>query len=142
MSAATGRVFAGLFRAAAGGKQFTHLETWSRSVISARLLTQSCQRLSRDKKTQSEDEEVNNEPIKFSSSKASSKVWKVDRGMGSQSKRPLWKVLSVSVVCITFLLWCVLRDEKEVDELLGKQLNVQLPGLVPDEEEPLQNKPS
>ncbi|KAM8878018.1 ubiquinol-cytochrome c reductase complex assembly factor 4 [Synchiropus picturatus] len=142
MSVATGRVFAGLIRAAGGGKQFRYPETWSRSVIGARLLTQSCPRLSRDKKTQLEDEEVNNEPIKFSSSKASYKVWKVDRGMGSQFERPLWKVLPVSMVCIAFLLWCALRDEKEVDELLGKQLNVQLPGLLPEEEEPSQNKPS
>lgn len=82
-----------------------------------------------------EEEERPAEPIKFSTSKASHRTWRVDRSMGSQHERPWWKVLPISLAFASFILWCVFRDETDVDSKLGKQLYEQLPGLLSDEEE-------
>lgn len=75
------------------------------------------------------------EPIKFSTSKASHRTWKVDRSLGSQFRRPWWKVFPISVVAIGFLLWCALRGETDIDTQLEKDLYEHLPGLLSDEEE-------
>ena len=80
-------------------------------------------------KTPTENEaeaEVNNEPMKFSTSKASHRTWRVDRSMGSQHQRPWWKVVPISLFGTAFLLWCVLREETELDKQLEKQLHEQL----------------
>lgn len=81
------------------------------------------------------DEEELSEPIKFSSSKASHRNWKVQNSMGGQHKRPWWKAISISVCAVAFLLWCVLREETDIDDMLGKQLYEHLPGLLPENEE-------
>lgn len=83
-----------------------------------------------------EDEDVPPEPIKFSTSKASHRTWSVDRSLGSSHQRPWWRVLPISVVGVAFLLWCIFRNESEVDETLEKQLYEHLPGLLSDEENP------
>lgn len=63
--------------------------------------------------------------------------------MGSQFERPWWKVLPVSLFATGFLLWCVLRDETDIDTQLEKELYEHLPGLLSDEEqEQVENKPS
>ncbi|KAM4525738.1 ubiquinol-cytochrome c reductase complex assembly factor 4 [Fundulus diaphanus] len=85
-------------------------------------------------KPPTEDEVVSSEPIKFSTSKASHRSWKVDRSMGSQHQRPWWKVVPISLVLAGFLLWCALRKETDVDAQLEKRLYEHLPGLVSDEE--------
>ncbi|CAL8283447.1 unnamed protein product [Merluccius merluccius] len=78
---------------------------------------------------------TNEEPIKFSTSKASHRTWRVDRAMGSQYQRPWWKVLPVSLLSLGFLLWCALRRETDVDVALQRELYEHLPGLLKDEEE-------
>ncbi|XP_005803339.1 protein CCSMST1 [Xiphophorus maculatus] len=86
-------------------------------------------------KPSSDDEAVSSEPIKFSTSKASHRTWRVDRSLGSQHERPWWKVVPVSLTIIAFLLWCVMRPETDVDTQLEKQLYERLPGLTSDQEE-------
>uniref|UniRef100_A0A146SCY7 Ubiquinol-cytochrome c reductase complex assembly factor 4 n=1 Tax=Fundulus heteroclitus TaxID=8078 RepID=A0A146SCY7_FUNHE len=81
-----------------------------------------------------EDEAVSSEPIKFSTSKASHRSWKVDRSMGSQHQRPWWKVVPISLGLAGFLLWCALRKETDIDAQLERRLYEHLPGLVSDEE--------
>uniref|UniRef100_A0A8C3F559 Uncharacterized protein n=1 Tax=Chrysemys picta bellii TaxID=8478 RepID=A0A8C3F559_CHRPI len=61
-------------------------------------------------------------PIPFSTSKASPRVWSVDKSMGSDYRRPWVKVLPVSLLGIGLLLWCVFREESEVDDQLGRLL--------------------
>lgn len=76
-------------------------------------------------------------PIKFSTSKASHRTWKVERSMGSRFQKPWWKVLPLSVLAIGFLLWCILREESDIDQALEKKLYEHLPSLLTniDEEE-------
>lgn len=100
-----------------------------------RPLTLSCRSLAGPNKPREDDQEVNNEPIKFSTSKASHKSWRVDRSLGSQFERPWWRVLPISVFAVGFLLWCAVREETDVDVQLEKKLYEHLPGLVSDEDE-------
>uniref|UniRef100_A0A3Q3AJL0 Ubiquinol-cytochrome c reductase complex assembly factor 4 n=2 Tax=Kryptolebias marmoratus TaxID=37003 RepID=A0A3Q3AJL0_KRYMA len=87
-------------------------------------------------KPSTEDEEADEDkPIKFSTSKASHRTWKVKQSMGSQYERPWWKVLPVAVFGVVFLLWCSLREETDIDTRLSQQLYERLPGLLPDEPE-------
>ncbi|XP_036391905.1 protein CCSMST1 isoform X2 [Megalops cyprinoides] len=94
------------------------------------LTSQRCRQLQRPP----EDEEAEEKPIKFSTSKASHRIWKVDRSLGSNFERPWWKVLPVSLVGVCFLLWCIFRKESVVDQQLEKQLYEHLPGLLSDED--------
>lgn len=94
-------------------------------VTSIRLLTLS----SRPSAKSTDDTAVKEEPIKFSTSKASHKTWKVDRSLGSQYERPWWKVLPVSLLCISVILWCALREETDVDRNLHENI------FEPSEEE-------
>nr|XP_006010232.1 PREDICTED: protein CCSMST1 [Latimeria chalumnae] len=83
-----------------------------------------------DKRSQSSNaEEENLGPIKFSTSRASHRVWTVERSLGSDHKKPWWKVLPVSFLGIGFLIWCIFRKETEIDEQLEKSLYEQLPGF-------------
>uniref|UniRef100_A0A8B9LA96 Si:ch211-231f6.6 n=1 Tax=Astyanax mexicanus TaxID=7994 RepID=A0A8B9LA96_ASTMX len=68
------------------------------------------------------------QPIKFSTSKGSHRTWRVERSMGSTHQRPWWKVLPFSIMCVSFVLWCFLRKESDVDKALEKQLYEHLPG--------------
>lgn len=87
-------------------------------VTSIRLLTLS----SRPSAKSTDDSAVKDEPIKFSTSKASHKIWKVHGSMGSQFEQPWWKVLPVSLFCISFILWCTLRSETDVDRNLYENI--------------------
>ncbi|XP_070783636.1 ubiquinol-cytochrome c reductase complex assembly factor 4 isoform X2 [Enoplosus armatus] len=135
MSPTAGRVFTGLTRVAFSRGIFIRNTTSTVRLNSVRPLALSSQRLA----APTDDKEVNNEPIKFSTSKASHRTWKVDRSMGSQFERPWWKVLPISLFCTSFLLWCALRNETAVDTHLEKELYEHLPGLLSDQEEE-QNK--
>ncbi|XP_071318655.1 ubiquinol-cytochrome c reductase complex assembly factor 4 isoform X2 [Trachinotus anak] len=132
MSATAGRVFTGLTRVSFSRGILIHTSTLR--LNSVRSLALSSQRTARSKKP-TDGEEVNNEPIKFSTSKASHKSWKVDRTMGGQFQRPMWKVLPISLFATGFLLWCILREEADIDTQLEKKLYEHLPGLLSEEEE-------
>lgn len=75
-------------------------------VTSTRLLTLS----PRPSAKSTDDSTVKDEPIKFSTSKASHKTWKVDHSLGSQFEQPWWRVLPISLFCISIILWCALRE--------------------------------
>uniref|UniRef100_A0A3Q3MKI7 Ubiquinol-cytochrome c reductase complex assembly factor 4 n=1 Tax=Labrus bergylta TaxID=56723 RepID=A0A3Q3MKI7_9LABR len=96
---------------------------------SVRSLTLSSRRAARPI---NDEKEVKDEPIKFSTSKASHRTWKVDQSMGSKFQRPWWKVLPISLCASAFLLWCALREETDIDEKLERKLYEQLPGLLSD----------
>uniref|UniRef100_UPI003AB0913C ubiquinol-cytochrome c reductase complex assembly factor 4 n=1 Tax=Centroberyx gerrardi TaxID=166262 RepID=UPI003AB0913C len=136
------RVFGSLSRFALNRGILIH-GTTSLRLNQVRSVSLTIQRSTRSSKPE-EDEEVNSEPIKFSTSKASHRTWRVDRSMGSQFERPWWKVLPISLFGISFLLWCALRGETDIDAQLEKQLYEHLPGLLSDEEEEeqVQNKSS
>lgn len=55
--------------------------------------------------------------------------------MGSRFQRPWWKVLPISVFTIGFLLWCIFRQETDIDRALEKHLFEHLPGLLTNMEE-------
>ncbi|KAM4624089.1 ubiquinol-cytochrome c reductase complex assembly factor 4 [Polymixia lowei] len=129
------RVLSSLTRYSFSPGIITHYTTTSlRSLNSVRPLSLISQRLARSKES-ADDEVVNSEPIKFSTSKASHRTWKVDRSMGSQYQRPWWKVLPISLFGVGFLLWCTFRGETDIDVQLEKELFEHLPGLLSDEEE-------
>ncbi|XP_045929343.1 protein CCSMST1 [Micropterus dolomieu] len=133
MSPVAGRVFTGLRRVASSRGIFIHDATSTVSSLnSMRPLALSSQRSA---KSTDDSEEVNNEPIKFSTSKASHRTWKVERSLGSQFERPWWKVLPISLLASGFLLWCALRNETDIDAKLNKGLYEHLPGLLSDEGE-------
>lgn len=94
--------------------------------------------LQRYRKSQSprDDEEVEvAKPLKFSTSKASHRVWRVNQALGSREERPWWKVLPVSLFGICFLLWCVFRKGSEIDKKLEKELDEHLPGILSYEDD-------
>lgn len=132
MSTTAGRVFTGLIRAASSREISYHRTSAVSRLSGVRALSLSSQRAARPI---DDDAEVKDEPIKFSTSKASHRTWKVDRSLGSQYERPWWKVLPISLLGTVFLLWCALRTETNVDAQLEKQLNEQLPSLFSDEED-------
>ncbi|XP_028422936.1 ubiquinol-cytochrome c reductase complex assembly factor 4 isoform X2 [Perca flavescens] len=134
MSTTTGRFFTSLTRIAFRRGIVIHKANVTPTVRlnGVRFLTLTSQRLAESKDG---NKEVNNEPIKFSTSKASHRTWKVDRSMGSQFQRPWWKVLPVSLIFTSFLLWCALRGETNIDVQLERELYEQLPGLLSDEEQ-------
>ena len=75
--------------------------------------------------------DTDNEPIRFSTSKATQ--WNVDKSFGKDRKqRPVWQVAAVSTIMICVLGWAFLRKENELDELLGKDLNEQLEEIRPN----------
>lgn len=87
-------------------------------VTCIRLLSLS----SRPSAKSTDDSSLKDEPIKFSTSKASHKTWKVDSSLGSRYERPWWKVLPVSLFCISIILWCALREETDVDRNLHENM--------------------
>ncbi|XP_019749343.1 ubiquinol-cytochrome c reductase complex assembly factor 4 isoform X2 [Hippocampus comes] len=103
--------------------------------MSVRPLTVSHHLLAKPNKPEQDlQEETATEPIRFSTSKASHRTWKVERSMGSQHQRPWWKVVPLSVIAVAFLLWCALREESDIDERLDKELYQHLPGLLSNQE--------
>lgn len=69
-----------------------------------------------------DDSKGKDEPIKFSTSKASHKTWKVDGSLGSGYERPWWKVLPISLFLIGVILWCARREETDVDRNFDEKL--------------------
>lgn len=140
MSPAAGRVFSGLTRVAFSRGTFVYNVSPTVGLNGVQSLALSSQRSAKSKDG---DEEVNNEPIKFSTSKASHRTWKVDRSMGKQFGRPWWKVLPISLIFSGFILWCALRSQTDIDSQLEKQLYEHLPSLLLEEqEEEVRNKSS
>lgn len=134
MASITRRVFAGLTRAAFGRGKYIHNGASTVRLSSVRPLAVSSQRSA----LSTEDEkEVKDEPIKFSTSKASHRTWKVDRAMGSQFERPVRKVIPISLFFVVFLTWCVLRQQSDIDTQLEKDLSEHF-----SDEEEEQNKSS
>ncbi|KAM7381818.1 hypothetical protein PAMA_012599 [Pampus argenteus] len=134
MYVTSGRLFTGLTRAAVSRGIFLNDVTTTARLNSVQSLTLSCEKPATYKR-HSHSEEVNNEPITFSTSKASHRMWKVNRSMGSQFRRRGWNVLPISLLGTIFLLWCVLRGETDIDGQLEKMLYHHLPGLFSDEDE-------
>ncbi|XP_009070534.1 PREDICTED: protein CCSMST1, partial [Acanthisitta chloris] len=80
-------------------------------------------------------------PIPFSGSRASPRAWSVSRSMGSDHERPWAKVLPLSVLCTGLLLWCVFREETEIDERLEAIFSGQIADSLdtaPESDAPLQ----
>ncbi|XP_062330844.1 ubiquinol-cytochrome-c reductase complex assembly factor 4 [Osmerus eperlanus] len=107
----------------------------------SRTLTLTSQKSAKTKNPAADDDDkVDSQPIKFSTSKGSHKTWNVDKSLGSRYERPWWRVIPISIGCVAFLLWCVLRGETDIDEQLERHLNEHMPGLIPEEDEVVQNK--
>lgn len=137
MSLPAGRVFSGVRRA---GLFLRSVSAAGRNLKHARSLAVTSQMSARSK-TDEDEHEQPEEPIKFTTSKASHRTWRVDRSMGSQYERPWWKVLPISLVFTGFIVWCVFRKETDVDSQLEKQLYDHIPGLLSEEQEAqVQNK--
>uniref|UniRef100_A0A8C6UJG8 Uncharacterized protein n=1 Tax=Neogobius melanostomus TaxID=47308 RepID=A0A8C6UJG8_9GOBI len=103
-------------------------------VLVSVKMSRSIGRVSQLEAVSKKPDEQTSEPIKFSTSKASHRTWKVDRSMGSQFERPWQKVLPISLIFTAFLIWCALRGSD--DEHLDKPLHESLPSLRPDEDKP------
>ncbi|XP_058477496.1 ubiquinol-cytochrome-c reductase complex assembly factor 4 [Solea solea] len=130
MFAIGGRVFTGLKQVSFSRGSF--IPDCGVRLNSMRLLALSFRRTATSKKPT--DEEEKNEPIKFSTSKASYKTWKVDQSMGSKYGQPLFKVLTVSLLSLSLILWCVLREETVIDGKLETRLYEHVPGLLSDQQ--------
>ncbi|XP_074476399.1 ubiquinol-cytochrome c reductase complex assembly factor 4 isoform X2 [Sebastes fasciatus] len=138
MSTIAGRVFTGLTRAAFSRTVYKVTPTFG--LNSVRLLALSSQTSAESKDG---NNEVDNTPIKFSTSKGSHRTWKVERSMGSQFQRPLRKVIPIILIFTSFMLWVAFRSETDFDKQLEKELYERFPALLPDEEEEeAQNKSS
>ncbi|XP_040924336.1 ubiquinol-cytochrome-c reductase complex assembly factor 4 isoform X2 [Betta splendens] len=131
MATSVRRVLTGLTRASLGEMIITHKATSAVRWHCVRSLALSCLRSAKSKPT---EDEVN-KPIKFSTSKASHRTWKVDNSMGSHFQQPYWKVLSISLFAAAFILWCALRENTDIDKQLDTDLFEHLPALRPQEDE-------
>ncbi|KAM8962384.1 ubiquinol-cytochrome c reductase complex assembly factor 4 [Pelodytes ibericus] len=67
-------------------------------------------------------EEENSTPLPFSTSKASHRQWTVEKSMGSEDSKPLWKAMAVSLVFGSILIWAIFRKETDIDEIIYKPL--------------------
>ncbi|TRY86983.1 hypothetical protein DNTS_032766, partial [Danionella cerebrum] len=85
---------------------------------STRTLSVTSPALTKSEKPPADEKDDPNKPIKFSTSPANHRTWTVARSMGSDHQRSLWKVLPFSVCCLSILLWCVLREETDDDQIL------------------------
>ncbi|XP_066996154.2 ubiquinol-cytochrome c reductase complex assembly factor 4 [Anabrus simplex] len=98
----------------------------SRTRIYISRLPTFCYQSSSTKAQEDED----NKPLKFTSSQASSWKAKHSRGAMDDDDKPWYQGLVVSLSTGVFLLYfCVLREENDVDEELGKSLYGRIEGL-------------
>ncbi|XP_059835667.1 uncharacterized protein LOC132399393 [Hypanus sabinus] len=67
--------------------------------------------------------------IKFSTSKANSRVCSVEKAMGSSYQRSWWEVLPFSLAGIAFLAWCFFRKETDTDKIMERTLSDHLPDI-------------
>ncbi|KAK5850692.1 hypothetical protein PBY51_001547 [Eleginops maclovinus] len=129
MYTTTRRVFSSLTRVALIRGKFVHNATPTVGKMnSMQSLALSSQRSAN---STDGEEEVDSEPIKFSTSKASHRTWKVKRSLGSNQERSWKKVLPVSLVFTGLLLWAILRDS---GLNLDTPLHEHLPNTLSDEE--------
>ncbi|XP_066466817.1 pseudouridylate synthase TRUB2, mitochondrial isoform X2 [Tiliqua scincoides] len=79
------------------------------------------------------------QPLSFSKSRANPREWSVERSMGSDYQQPVWRVMLLSFLGIALLLWCVLRPQTEIDQLLETALQGDFqeaePQVTPDGQE-------
>lgn len=87
-------------------------------------------RLSRQPRPEDAAEPESPGPIRFSTSKASPRVWPVERSLGSNFRRPWARVLPVSLLGMGLVLWCFFREETEVDKQLGTLFREHVPELL------------
>ncbi|KAK7919746.1 hypothetical protein WMY93_011030 [Mugilogobius chulae] len=130
MSPSVKRVFKFLARVPLN-KGIFQSNTMTARLSSIRPLALSSQLEAESKKV---SDEQTSEPIKFSTSKASHRTWKVDRSLGSEYRRPWRKVLPISIFFSVFLLWCVMRGQSDVDTHLDRPLHESLPILQTEED--------
>ncbi|XP_053551223.1 protein ccsmst1 [Bombina bombina] len=76
-------------------------------------------------------QEGNSKPLSFSASKASHRHWTVSKSLGSESTRPVWKVLPLSIFVAAILIWACFRGETDIDEIIYKPIE-QLQNEEPD----------
>ncbi|MEE6498247.1 hypothetical protein FKM82_003013 [Ascaphus truei] len=68
------------------------------------------------------EESENSKPLTFSSSKGSHRQWTVEQSFGSDYQRPLWKVLPLSLLLGSILIWAAFREETHLDEAIFKPI--------------------
>ncbi|XP_061081378.1 ubiquinol-cytochrome c reductase complex assembly factor 4 [Conger conger] len=115
-----------------------HGKGTEKKLGAARSLCVSLQRYRKLQNPRDDDDDDDveiNQPLKFSTSKASHRVWSVDRSFGNTKERPWWRVLPLSVFCACFLLWCVFRKESQIDKQLEKELDEHIPGILSGEDD-------
>lgn len=127
MYTTAGRVFSSLTRVALIRGKFVHNATPTVGKMSS---MQSLALSSQKSESKDGADEVNNEPIKFSTSKASHRTWKVRSSLGNTEARSWKKVLPVSLAFTGLLLWAVLRDS---GLQLDTPLHVHLTNALSDE---------
>ncbi|XP_077162595.1 pseudouridylate synthase TRUB2, mitochondrial isoform X2 [Paroedura picta] len=89
---------------------------------------------------QSEDPD-SSQPLSFSKSPACPRTWTVARSMGSDYQQPGWRVALISLSLIALLLWCVLREETEIDQHLYAALGEKPQGSGPQAPPSKQEEP-
>lgn len=72
------------------------------------------------------------EPIKFSTSKAAS--WSVDESFGKRHQKPTRKVLPISLIAMAILAWAFFRSESEIDKQLEVGLRERLPQMFSEKQ--------
>ncbi|KAM9101902.1 ubiquinol-cytochrome c reductase complex assembly factor 4 isoform 2-T2 [Sarcophilus harrisii] len=83
-----------------------------------------------------EEEDELERPIHFSSSKANPRRWTVEHSLGSDRRRPWWKVVPLSASLIALVVWCFFRKETDIDGWLTRGLEGQSPEAGVDPEQP------
>ncbi|XP_036594874.1 protein CCSMST1 isoform X2 [Trichosurus vulpecula] len=83
-----------------------------------------------------EEEDELDRPIHFSSSKANPRRWTVEHSLGSDRRRPWWKVVPLSLSFVLLISWCFLRKETGIDRWLTKGLEEESPEADIDSEQP------
>ncbi|XP_060106730.1 pseudouridylate synthase TRUB2, mitochondrial isoform X2 [Heteronotia binoei] len=87
------------------------------------------------------EESDSSRPLCFSKSPANPRNWTVARSMGSDHQQPQWKVVLVCLSTITILLWCILREETEIDRIIEAALEGKLQESEPQDSASKQEKP-
>ncbi|XP_018419883.1 PREDICTED: protein CCSMST1 [Nanorana parkeri] len=75
------------------------------------------------KKHPDHKEEENSKPFMFSTSKASHRQWTVEKSLGSEHQRPLWKVLPISLLFTAVLIWAAFRKETKLDKIVYRPIS-------------------
>ncbi|XP_016279656.1 ubiquinol-cytochrome-c reductase complex assembly factor 4 [Monodelphis domestica] len=89
----------------------------------------------RGKNGVAEEDELDR-PILFSSSKANPRRWTVEHSLGSDRRRPWWKVVPLSFSLMVLISWCFLRKETDLDRWLTESLEGVSPEADVDSKQP------